>query len=119
MKAKSVLQCLAAACLVLFSQWAVAGPKIEHWLAPSGARVYFVENRVLPMLDIQVDFTAGGARDPESKTGLASLTNALLEMGAAAVYPPGSAIADTAIDLLEKLNQRLGYAQPVPSRAPA
>ena len=43
----------------------------------------------------------------------------LLEMGAAAVYPPGSAIADTAIDLLEKLNQRLGYAQPVPSRAPA
>ena len=44
---------------------------------------------------------------------------ALLEMGAAAVYPPGSAIADTAIDLLEKLNQRLGYAQPVPSRAPA
>ncbi len=82
MKAKSVLQCLAAACLVLFSQWAVAGPKIEHWFAPSGARVYFVENRVLPMLDIQVDFTAGGARDPESKTGLASLTNALLDMGA-------------------------------------
>lgn len=81
MKAKSVLQCLAAACLVLFSQWAVAGPKIEHWFAPSGARVYFVENRVLPMLDIQVDFTAGGARDPESKTGLASLTNALLDMG--------------------------------------
>ena len=82
MKAKSVLQCLGAACLVLFSQWAVAGPKIEQWLAPSGARVYFVENRVLPMLDIQVDFTAGGARDPESKTGLASLTNALLDMGA-------------------------------------
>ena len=81
MKAKSVLQCLGAACLVLFSQWAVAGPKIEQWLAPSGARVYFVENRVLPMLDIQVDFAAGGARDPESKTGLASLTNALLDMG--------------------------------------
>ena len=81
MKAKSVLQCLGAACLVLFSQWAVAGPKIEQWLAPSGARVYFVENRVLPMLDIQVDFAAGGVRDPESKTGLASLTNAMLDMG--------------------------------------
>ena len=36
----------------------------------------------------------------------------LLEMGAAAVYPPGSVIADTAVDLLDKLNQRLGYAQP-------
>ncbi len=35
----------------------------------------------------------------------------LIDMGAAAVYPPGSIIADTAIDLIEKLNQRLGYAQ--------
>ncbi len=36
----------------------------------------------------------------------------LLDMGAAAVYPPGSVIADTAADLIEKLNERLGYAQP-------
>ncbi|WP_312137616.1 methylmalonyl-CoA mutase [Brevundimonas sp.] len=36
----------------------------------------------------------------------------LIEMGAAAVYPPGSVIADTAVDLIEKLNERLGYAQP-------
>ncbi len=35
----------------------------------------------------------------------------LIDMGAAAVYPPGSVIADTAVDLIEKLNQRLGYAQ--------
>ena len=35
----------------------------------------------------------------------------LIDMGAAAVYPPGSVVADTAIDLIEKLNQRLGYAQ--------
>ncbi|MGX1587646.1 methylmalonyl-CoA mutase [Brevundimonas diminuta] len=38
----------------------------------------------------------------------------LLDMGAAAVYPPGSVIAETAADLIEKLNQRLGYAQPTP-----
>ncbi|MDA0743280.1 MAG: methylmalonyl-CoA mutase [Proteobacteria bacterium] len=38
----------------------------------------------------------------------------LLDMGAAAVYPPGSVIAETAADLIEKLNQRLGYAQPAP-----
>src|SRR5690606_29476180 len=37
---------------------------------------------------------------------------ALLEAGAAAVYPPGTVIADCAVDLLERLNQRLGYAQP-------
>jgi methylmalonyl-CoA mutase len=35
----------------------------------------------------------------------------LIDLGAAAVYPPGSVIAETAIDLIEKLNQRLGYAQ--------
>jgi len=39
----------------------------------------------------------------------------LLDMGAAAVYPPGSVIADTAADLIEKLNLRLGYAQPTPA----
>jgi methylmalonyl-CoA mutase len=38
----------------------------------------------------------------------------LLDAGVAAVYPPGSVIADTAIDLIEKLNQRLGYAQRKP-----
>lgn len=43
----------------------------------------------------------------------------LLDMGAAAVYPPGSVIADTAVDLIEKLNQRLGYAQPAPRKDPA
>ncbi|CAN5136423.1 methylmalonyl-CoA mutase [soil metagenome] len=43
----------------------------------------------------------------------------LIDMGAAAVYPPGSTVADTAVDLIEKLNQRLGYAQPVPVKEPA
>jgi len=37
---------------------------------------------------------------------------ALIESGAAAVYPPGTVIAECAVDLLDKLNQRLGYAQP-------
>jgi methylmalonyl-CoA mutase len=36
---------------------------------------------------------------------------ALLDAGAAAVYPPGTVIADAALDLLTRLNQRLGYAQ--------
>jgi zinc protease len=60
---------------------ALAGPAIEHWVAPSGTRVYFVENHALPMLDVQLDFPAGSARDPADKPGLASLTHALLDMG--------------------------------------
>ncbi len=59
-----------------------AGVKIEHWTAPSGARVYFVETRVLPILDVQIDFAAGGIAVPATKAGLAGLTRGLLDAGA-------------------------------------
>ncbi|MEO8411086.1 MAG: insulinase family protein, partial [Propionivibrio sp.] len=60
---------------------AYAAPIIEHWVAPSGARVFLVENHDLPMLDVQVDFAAGTAYDPPDKPGLAALTGALLDLG--------------------------------------
>ncbi|MBV6657057.1 MAG: methylmalonyl-CoA mutase [Devosiaceae bacterium] len=37
--------------------------------------------------------------------------DALTDAGAAAIFPPGTVIADAAIALLEKLNAQLGYAQ--------
>jgi methylmalonyl-CoA mutase len=40
--------------------------------------------------------------------------DALYEAGAEAIFPPGTVIADAAVDLIHKLNQRLGY---VPSAA--
>lgn len=61
---------------------AEAGVRIEHWQAPSGARVYFVESRALPIVDVQVDFSAGAARDPADKSGLAQLTRGLMDLGA-------------------------------------
>jgi zinc protease len=73
---------LTAAFALLISQAALAGVKIEHWVTPSGARVYFVESRVLPMLDIQVDFAAGSMFDPAGKSGLAALTRGALDLGA-------------------------------------
>ena len=60
---------LAACLLASLSFAASAGPRIEHWVAPSGARVYFVETRVLPLLDVQVDFGAGSAYSPPGKAG--------------------------------------------------
>ena len=71
-----------AALAFLVAQSALAGVKIEHWLAPSGARVYFVESRVLPILDVQVDFAAGSAFDTAGKSGLAALTRGILDLGA-------------------------------------
>jgi zinc protease len=73
---------LTVAFALFFAHSAIAGVKIEHWVSPSGARVYFVESRVLPMLDIQVDFAAGSMFDPEGKSGLAALTRATLDNGA-------------------------------------
>ncbi len=78
-----ILRLLCLLSLVAFGRLAEAGPRIEHWTAPSGARVFFVESRALPMLDVQVDFAAGSARDPQDKPGVAALTHALLDMGAA------------------------------------
>lgn len=73
---------LLAAIALLLTQSVLAGVKIEHWVSPSGARVYFVESRVLPMLDVQVDFAAGSMFDPAGKSGLAALTRGALDLGA-------------------------------------
>ncbi len=60
---------------------ALAGPTIEHWIADTGARVYFVESRALPLIDLRVDFAAGSAYDPPERSGLANMTRGLLDTG--------------------------------------
>ena len=42
---------------------ALATPHIQHWTSPSGARVYFVENHDLPMLDLTASADAMTARN--------------------------------------------------------
>ena len=74
---------LSALAVTLF----VAAPAqailpIQHWQSASGARVYFVENHDLPMLDISVEFPAGAGYDQPAKSGVAGLTQRLLKSGA-------------------------------------
>lgn len=71
------------AVLSLFAAAAQATPQIQHWQAPSGAQVYFVENHDLPMLDVAINFPAGSAFDPAEKTGLAGVTQGMLDQGVA------------------------------------
>ena len=59
-----------------------AGVTIQRWQTPQGAQVLFVESHEIPMLDVAVDFPAGSAYDPPDKTGLAHLTQGLLDQGA-------------------------------------
>lgn len=69
-------------CFIAFIPQVEAGPKIQHWTLGNGARVYFVESRELPMLQVRVVFDAGSSRDPVEKSGLASLTAGMLDEGA-------------------------------------
>lgn len=64
-----------------FCSPAQAAAKIEHWQTPQGSRVYYIHTEGLPMVDIQVAFDAGSARDG-SRFGLSALTSALLDTGA-------------------------------------
>lgn len=61
---------------------AAALPVIQHWQSPSGAQVYFVEDHTLPMLDVSVNFPAGSGYDSPEKSGLAALTQGMLDHGA-------------------------------------
>jgi zinc protease len=60
---------------------AQAALKIQNWTLDNGARVFFVESRSIPILDVSVEFDAGSRRDPDSKAGVAALTNAMLARG--------------------------------------
>jgi zinc protease len=79
---KKLFACAAFLAATLCAATAEAGVKIQHWVAPSGTRVYFVETHVLPILDVKIDFSAGAAYDPPGKSGLADLTRNLIDAGA-------------------------------------
>jgi zinc protease len=67
--------------VTLASLPAHAALHIQSWTLANGARVLFVENHSLPLLDLSIEFDAGDRRDPASQAGLASLTNAMLARG--------------------------------------
>ncbi|MGM0594138.1 MAG: M16 family metallopeptidase [Pseudomonadota bacterium] len=79
---KRLLSLLLLPALLLLGGPAWGVPEIQHWRTDNGARVYFVPTPELPMVDIRVVFDAGAARDG-ALPGLAKLTNAMLEEGAA------------------------------------
>jgi zinc protease len=76
-----MLKKLFIIALFAVSGVAQAALNIQHWVLDNGARIYFVENHTIPIVDVNVDFDAGARRDPAGKAGLASLTNAMLARG--------------------------------------
>lgn len=78
---KRITQFLLVVSLSSMACFVQAAPDIQHWQTKKGARVYFVPAKALPMVDVQVSFAAGSARDPEL-TGVAELTGDILMSGA-------------------------------------
>ena len=83
MFAKSrLVKSIGAAALCCVASIAFATPTIQHWQSASGARVLFVEDHDIPMLDVAVNLPAGSSFDVAGKSGVASLTHHLLDLGA-------------------------------------
>ena len=101
-------------CLFLtLSLPAGARVTIEHWVAQSGARVYFAENRALPIVDVAVEFSAGSAYDPRERAGLGRLTLAMLKAGSSrySETEAGRRIADAGGELRNNFDvDRAGFS---------
>ena len=79
---RSVFAGFAALAFLAATPAAFAILPIEHWQTASGAKVYFVANRGLPMIDLSVEFSAGSVYDVPEKSGVAAMTNGILRLGA-------------------------------------
>lgn len=70
------------ACLI-YAPCSIAVPDIHSWQSETGAEIFFVRADEIPIVDIELIFDAGGARNSPQYAGLAALTNSLLDEGAA------------------------------------
>lgn len=91
---KKIAACAGStwAVALFLSQNAWAGIPIQHWIQPSGAKVFLVESPAIPMVDVQLDFDAGSRRDPPEQSGLASAMASMSDKGV--VAQPGHAALD-------------------------
>ena len=76
-----LINSIVVAGLCCISSIAVATPNIQHWQSASGAKVLFVEDHDIPMLDVAVTLQAGSSFDTAEKSGVAGLTHQLLDAG--------------------------------------
>jgi zinc protease len=71
----------AVIALFSISSTTFATVKIQHWISSQGVSIYYANAPGIPMVDVQVVFDAGSARDGK-QYGLAAMTSSLLDRGA-------------------------------------
>jgi zinc protease len=105
------IACLAAlACCPGLAQGQV---RIQNWTLASGARVYYVESRALPVLDVAVEFPAGSAWDAGRSAGVARMALQMLKAGSARFSEDESnqRLADVGAELGDNFDRdRAGFA---------
>lgn len=102
-----IKQFFLAVLIGLFSPWLSASLSIQYWETSSGARVYFVENHDLPILDVSVEFAAGSSMDSPDKSGRAGLVQHLLSLGAGGLSEDqvATALADVGAQLKNQFDR--------------
>jgi zinc protease len=80
-RAARTLSAWLAGTLLLASPLVKATPEIQTWHTENGVRVLFVAAPEIPMVDAHLVLAAGSARDGK-RSGLASMTAAMLSEGA-------------------------------------
>lgn len=94
----SVLGVVASVAILAIGNTVHAGPQIEQWTLENGAKVYLVQSRSLPMLDVNIAFDGGSRRDPADKIGLADFVAILADKGVTAGAAGTDAHQEPALD---------------------
>ncbi|MBN1140325.1 MAG: insulinase family protein [Deltaproteobacteria bacterium] len=80
-------------------------PAVERFDTANGIRVFFREDRELPLVSVSVMISGGSLHDPDGKVGLAELFAATLRSGGAGPHSP-----DRLDDLLEQMGADFGVS---------
>lgn len=101
---KNLICAVALCCTISMVQ---ATPAIQYWQSASGAKVLFVENHDIPMLDVAVSLSAGSRFDTVAKGGVAGLVHGLLDLGSEGMTEDAisSGMADIGAQLAGGLDQ--------------
>ncbi|WP_069130629.1 M16 family metallopeptidase [Rhodohalobacter halophilus] len=77
-------------------------PEVEILELDNGIKFYLVEDRELPLINLNVRVRTGSFLEPDSKIGLASMTGTVMRTGGSEMYP-----ADDLNELLENRAARM------------
>ncbi|MEX2334934.1 MAG: pitrilysin family protein [Pseudohongiella sp.] len=84
-------------------------PALEIFELDNGMRFYLVEDRELPLIDVNVMVRTGGVLVPDDKVGLQSLTGTVMRSGGSREYP-GDALNELLEDRAAVMETSIGFS---------